>query len=62
MIDLLFIADEEEVFVELDSSGTTTKELIQEGRDILKDWGFEGIHFVNFFTVEEAERMGLDTY
>lgn len=62
MIDLLFIADEEEVFVELDSSGTTTKELIQEGRDILKDWGFESIRFVNFFTVEEAERMGLDTY
>lgn len=62
MIDLLFYVDEEPVFVELDTTDKTTSELKQEGRDILSDYGFESIVFGGFYTVEEAEAMGLDTY
>lgn len=62
MIDLLFYVDEEPVFVELDTTGKTTAELKEEGRDILSDYGFDTIKFGGFYSVEEAEAMGLDTY
>lgn len=62
MIDLLFYVDEEPVFVELDATGKTVAELKEEGRDILSDYGFDTIEFGGFYSVEEAEAMGLDTY
>lgn len=62
MIDLLFYVDEEPVFVELDTTGKTVAELKEEGRDILSDYGFDTIKFGGFYSVEEAEAMGLDTY
>ena len=62
MIDLLFYVDEEPVFVELDTAGKTVIELKEEGRDILSDYGFDTIKFGGFYSVEEAEAMGLDTY
>ncbi len=61
-INLLFIADEEEIFVQLDETDKTTTELIEEGKDVLYDNGFESVRFVNFYTDEQAERLGLDTY
>ena len=62
MIDLLFYVDEEPVFVELETTGKTTAELKKEGRDILSVYGFDTIKFGGFYSVEEAEAMGLDTY
>lgn len=62
LIDLLFSADEEDVLVELNYEGKTKNELKQEGKEILQGWGFTEIKFFGFFTVEQAERMGLDTY
>ena len=62
MIDLLFYVDDEPVFVELDTTNKTTSELREEARDILSDYGFDTIKFGGFYSVEEAEAMGLDTY
>lgn len=62
LVDLLFSADEEDVLVELNYEGKTKNELKQEGKQILQDWGFTEIKFFGFFTVEQGEQMGLDTY
>ena len=62
LVDLMFNADEEDVLVELNYEGKTKNELKQEGKQILEDWGFTEIKFVGFFTVEQGEQMGLDTY
>lgn len=62
LVDLLFNADEEDVLVELNYEGKTKNELKQEGKQTLKNWGFTDIKFIGFFTVEQGEQMGLDTY
>lgn len=62
LVDLLFNADEEDVLVELNYEGKTQNELKQEGKQILQDEGFTDIKFFGFFSVEQGEQMGLDTY
>jgi hypothetical protein len=62
LVDLLFNADEEDVLVQLNYEGKTKNELKQEGKQTLQDWGFTDIKFIGFFTLEQGERMGLDTY
>ena len=70
-IDLLFTVDEgEEVFVELnyepipndpDNSKIKTQ-LLKKAIDRLIDFGFEDVVFQGWYSVEQAEMMGLDTY
>jgi hypothetical protein len=63
LVDLMFNADGEDVLVQLNYEGKTKNELKQEGKQVLLDWGgLTDIKFVGFFTVEQGERMGLDTY
>jgi hypothetical protein len=62
LVDLLFNADEEDVLVQLNYEGKTKNELKQEGKQTLEDWGLTDIKFIGFFTLEQGERMGLDTY
>lgn len=62
LVDLLFNANEEDVLVELNYKGKTKNELKQEGKQTLQNCGFTDIKFIGFFTVEQGERMGLDTY
>ena len=62
-IDLMFEVDNgERVFVELKNENKTIRELIDEAKAILIDNGFEEMRFCGFYTEEEAEAMGLDTY
>ena len=62
-IDLMFEVDDgEQVFVELKTENKTKRELIDEAKAILIDNEFEVMRFCGFYTEEEAEMMGLDTY
>lgn len=62
-IDLMFEVDEgEQVFVELKTESKTKRELIDEAKQVLKDNGFHRNRFLGFYTEEEAEAIGLDTY
>ncbi len=70
-VDLLFTVDEgEEVFVELnykpipnDTDHSKIKtQLLKKAIDRLTDFGFEDIVFQGWYSVEQAEMMGLDTY
>ena len=62
-IDLMFeIDDGEQVFVELKTESKTKRELIDEAKQVLKDNGFHRSRFLGFYTEEEAEAIGLDTY
>lgn len=62
-IDLMFEVDDgEQVFVELKTENKTSSELIDEGKRLLKNYGFRRSKFIGFYTEEEAEAIGLDTY
>ena len=62
-IDLMFEIEEGEcVFVELKTEEKTRRELIDEAKQVLKDNGCKTRRFLGFYTEEEAEMMGLDTY
>lgn len=62
-IDLMFEVDDgEQVFVELKTENKTKRELIDEAKAILIDNEFEAMRFCGFYTEEEAEAIGLDTY
>lgn len=62
-IDLMFEIDEgEQVFVELKTENKTSSELIDEGKRLLRNYGFRKSKFIGFYTEEEAEAIGLDTY
>jgi hypothetical protein len=62
-IDLMFEVDDgEQVFVELKTESKTKRELIDEAKQVLKDNDFHKLRFLGFYTEEEAEAIGLDTY
>lgn len=62
-IDLMFEVDDgEQVFVELKTESKTERELKEEAKQVLKDNGFRRSRFLGFYTEEEAEVIGLDTY
>lgn len=70
-VDLMFtINEEEEVFVELDyepipndpDKSKIKTELLKRAIDRLNSFGIEDIEFQGWYSVEQAEMMGLDTY
>lgn len=62
-IDLMFEVDDgEQVFVELKTESKTEKELKEEAKQVLRDNDFRRSKFLGFYTEEEAEAIGLDTY
>lgn len=70
-IDLMFtINEEEEVFVELDyepipndpDNSKIKAQLLKRAIDRLTDFGIEDVVFQGWYSVEQAEQMGLDTY
>jgi len=70
-IDLMFtINEEEEVFVELDyepipndpDNSKIKAQLLKRAIDRLTDFGIEDVVFQGWYSVEQAEMMGLDTY
>ena len=62
-IDLMFEVDDgEQVFVELKTENKTQRELKEEAKQLLKNNGFHRSKFLGFYTEEEAEAIGLDTY
>ena len=70
-VDLLFTVDEgEEVFVELDyepipndpDHSKIKAHLLKKAIDRLMDFGLEDVVFQGWYSVEQAEMMGLDTY
>lgn len=61
-IDLMFEVDDgDQVFVELKTENKTSSELIDEGKRLLRNYGFRKSKFIGFYTEEEAEAIGLDT-
>lgn len=62
-IDLMYEVDDgEQVFVELKTENKTEKELKEEAKQVLRDNDFRRSKFLGFYTEEEAEVIGLDTY
>lgn len=67
-VDFWFVDDatEEEFFVELDCDLNTPRaqmiaELLPKAMEIAED-NFDEPHLIDVISVEEAERMGYDTY
>ena len=62
-IDLMYEVDDgEQVFVELKTENKTERGLKEEAKQLLKNNGFRRSKFIGFYTEEEAEAIGLDTY